>query len=52
MCSYVFLIFSFIYIYLLGICPCVATIHKTFSKMLVHNGYIKVKNTYIIIDFI
>jgi hypothetical protein len=35
----------------IGIYLCVATAHKILSKMLVHNGYIKTNNTYIITDF-
>ena len=35
----------------LGMCPCFATAHKIFSKILVHNDYIETKNTYIITDF-
>jgi hypothetical protein len=29
--------------YILGRCPCVATTHKLFDKMLMHNNHIKIK---------
>jgi hypothetical protein len=32
-------------------CPCVATAHKTFSKILIHNNYKETNNTYIIANF-
>jgi hypothetical protein len=32
-------------------CSCIATTHKTFSKILIHNNYKETHNAYIIANF-